>query len=64
MQIQYKNGLSCGLEPLKLELRSRDDLIHRLRQEILILQEKRDLVLTEVNLYFYFIVKLIELFFL
>jgi hypothetical protein len=50
MQIQYKNGLSCGLEPLKLELRSRDDLIHRLRQEILILQEKRDLVLTEVNL--------------
>ena len=53
MQIQYKNGLSGGLEPLKLELRSRDDLIHRLRQEILILQEKRDLVLTEVNLYFY-----------
>jgi hypothetical protein len=52
MQTQYKNGLSCSLEPLKLELRSRDDLIQRLRQEVLILQEKRDLALTEViNLY-------------
>ena len=53
MQTQYKNGLSCSLEPLKLELRSRDDLIQRLRQEVLILQEKRDLVLSEVtNLHF------------
>lgn len=49
MQAQYKNSLAhCGLEPLKLELRSRDDLISRLRQEVLILQEKRDLALTEV----------------
>ena len=57
MQMQYKNGLAhCSLEPLKLELRSRDDLIQRLRQEVLILQEKRDLALSEVTFY-YFIFK-------
>ena len=37
-----------GLESLKVELKIRDDLVQKLRQEILDLQEKRDQTLTDV----------------
>ena len=41
-----------GLESLKGELKIRDDLVQKLRQEILDLQEKRDQALLDVRYYF------------
>lgn len=38
-----------SLESFKIELRSRDDLIEKLRDDILKLEEKRDINLTEVK---------------
>jgi hypothetical protein len=50
-QIKLKNAQGSsqlGLESLKVELKIRDDLVQKLRQEILDLQEKRDQALTDV----------------
>ena len=38
-----------GLESLKFELKTRDDLIGKLRQEVLALQEKRDHIYAELD---------------
>jgi len=50
MKLKNTQGSSQhGLESLKGELKIRDDLVQKLRQEILDLQEKRDQALTDVS---------------
>ena len=51
-QARLKSSLSTapvGLESLKFELKTRDDIIQKLRQEVLILQEKRDQIYSELD---------------
>ena len=51
MQNKLKNNIGStqnGLESLKLELKTRDDIIQKLRLEVLVLQEKRDQMFAEV----------------
>lgn len=51
-QARLKSNLSTapvGLESLKFELKTRDDIIQKLRQEVLILQEKRDQIYSELD---------------
>jgi hypothetical protein len=40
-----------GFHLIKSELKTRDETIYKLRQEILLLQEKRDLALSEVFIF-------------
>lgn len=51
-QARLKNSVSsapAGLESLKFELKTRDDIIQKLRQEVLLLQEKRDQIYAELD---------------
>jgi hypothetical protein len=43
-----QSSTQSTLESFKMELRSRDDTIQKLRDEILMLEEKRDINLAEV----------------
>ena len=52
MHAKLRNNTSSsqdGFHVIKGELKARDDSIYKLRQDILSLQEKRDLTLSEVN---------------
>jgi hypothetical protein len=40
-----------GLDSLKYEMKTRDELIQKLRHEVLTLQEKRDQIFSEVKIY-------------
>ena len=51
LQAKLRNSQSntqLGLESLKLEIKSRDELIKKLREEILCIQDKREIALNEV----------------
>ncbi len=52
LQAKLRNNVCSnqdGFHVLKAELKARDDSIYKLRQDILTLQEKRDLTLSEVK---------------
>jgi len=53
-KVRLNSSTHSGLESFKVELKSRDDMIERLREEILILQEKRDAASAEVITKFFF----------
>jgi hypothetical protein len=53
-KVRLNSSAHSGLESFKVELKSRDDMIERLREEILILQEKRDAASAEVITWFFF----------
>ncbi len=42
-----------GLESLKIEIKSRDELIQKLREEILCIQDKCEIALNEVSKFFW-----------
>ncbi len=43
-----QSNSQLGLESFKLEIKSRDELIRKLREEILCIQDKREIALNEV----------------
>lgn len=50
---RYKSNIGSsqvGFESLRFELKTRDDIIQKLRKEVLILQEKRDQIYADVRL--------------
>jgi hypothetical protein len=53
-KVRLNSSTHSGLESFKVELKSRDDMIERLREEILILQEKRDAASAEVIISFFY----------
>ena len=53
-KVRLNSSTHSGLESFKVELKSRDDTIERLREEILILQEKRDAASAEVIISFFY----------
>lgn len=55
VKLKMNQSQSKGLDSFKNELKSRDELIQKLRQEILTLQEKRDVALAEVEHFFFFL---------
>lgn len=65
LQIKLKNvqGTSqTGLESLKIEIKARDDTIHKLRQEILEFQDKRDAAAADVSIFLCFKLCMIDLY--
>jgi hypothetical protein len=61
LQMKLRNSQSTtqvGIESLKYEIKNRDETIKKLRDDILSIQDKREIALNDVTKHFFFLTRL------